>query len=129
MKLLHLQFRFTEPEDVARFGDGWRDYDEGRIVRLPARRLIELEQVLGVTLVAVLDGVRGDTVLGDLAGTWLALHVDDPAAAGEYADYTPVVPLIDWRTPPGPDPAGGEAGPDPLEPMPEPPSPGGPAPE
>ena len=88
------RFRFTEPADAQQFGDGWFVYDEARIVKLPARQLARMEAELGQPIVTVMDGFRNDTVMGRLACTWLAIYLQDPDLAGRFADYSPVVLLL-----------------------------------
>lgn len=87
------RFRFTEPDDVRQFGDGWFVYDEAQIVKLPLRQLAALETELGMTLVSAIDGFRTDTVMGRAACTWLAIRAQDPDLAGPFADYSPAVLL------------------------------------
>jgi hypothetical protein len=90
------RFRFTEDADKAAFGDGWRTYDEAKIVRLPARELIKIEEELGTSVVDVIRGVRSESMLGYLAATWIVLHLEDPDLAGPYDAYSPVVLLAEW---------------------------------
>lgn len=91
------RFRFTEPADVKAYGDGWHLYDEAQIVRLPARQLMRLETEVGRPVVDVIDLFRADYTFGRLAGTWIALHLEDPALAGPFAGYEPVVMLLDFE--------------------------------
>jgi hypothetical protein len=88
------RFRFTEPEDVKQYGDGWFVYDEARVVRLPARSLARYEARIGMPIAQVIDGFRQDSVMGRLAATWLALHMHDPDLAGDFDQYSPVVLLM-----------------------------------
>jgi len=92
-----LEFRFTDPQDAAKYGDGWYLYDEAAFLRLRARALIELEGTLGMSMVAVMNGMRASTTLGDTAATWLALRAVNPELAGEFDDFNPVTNLIEWR--------------------------------
>jgi hypothetical protein len=92
-----LDFRFTDPEDIEKYGDGWYVYDEGAFLRLRARDLIQLEGFLGLPLVAVMNGMRTSTILGDTAAAWLGVHARDPELAGEFDDFNPVTNLIEWR--------------------------------
>lgn len=115
-----LRFRFTEPDDVKAYGDGWYVYDESEIVRLPFRRLVALEAEVG-KLADVMNGVRGDTIAGTAASVWLAVHLADADLAGKFADFDPVVLLLDWdEATPEADPSG------PLDPTPTPSLPDGP---
>jgi hypothetical protein len=122
-----LRFRFQDADDVERFGDGWHVYDEGRIVRLPARELVALEIELGMPIVGVVQGMRTESVLGYLAGTWLALRMEDPALAGRFDDYTPIAMLIVWDRIPDDEPKADMSGP--LEPTPSESSPDTPSTE
>lgn len=92
-----VEVQFTDEEDVKRYTDRWWRYDESAIIRLPTRRLIELEAALGMPLVDVMNGVRLRTVLGDLAGAWVAVHLADPETAGPFDDFTPLILLAQWR--------------------------------
>jgi hypothetical protein len=93
-----IRFRFTDPEDVARWGDRWYVYDEGAIVRTPARELVALEQELGMTVISAMNGFRDDSVLGNLAATWLAVRAVDPELAGPFDDFTPLIMLINYES-------------------------------
>jgi hypothetical protein len=93
-----LEFRFTDPQDVATYGDGWYVYDEAAFLRLRARDLIEIEGTLGMSLVAVMNGMRASTTLGDTAAAWLALRAAGKTkVAGDFDDFNPVTNLIEWR--------------------------------
>ena len=101
-----LRFRFTADDDVKLYGDGWYVYDESELVRLPFRKLIALEAEVG-RLADVMNGVRGDTIAGTAAGVWLAVHLADADLAGKFADFDPVVLLLEWdEAAPEADPSG-----------------------
>ena len=110
-----LEFRFTDPDDAGKYGDGWYVYDEGTWLRMRARDLIELERELGMTMVSIMNMFRDGTVLGDLSAAWLGVRATDPARAGEFDEFNPVTMAIEWRTAEGKDPAG-EAPATPAEP-------------
>lgn len=94
------RFRFTESDDVKQYGDRWYVYDESQIMRLPARRLIQLEGQLGMPLVHVMNSVRSDSVTGNLAAEWLAVHLVEPEIAGDFEQFSPAVMLTEWETVP-----------------------------
>jgi len=98
--LAPMRFRFTEPEDVKRWGDRWYVYDEHKIVRAPARDLVALEAELGMSLVAAMNGFRSDTALGNLAGCWMAVRDVDPNLAGPFDDFSPMIMLITYEAVP-----------------------------
>lgn len=89
------RFRFTDTDDVGRFGDGWHLYDEAAILRLPARQQALLEAQLGVSLLYIMFGFRDNTAMGRLGATWVALQLKGPALAGDFKDYSPLVFLLD----------------------------------
>lgn len=104
--------RFTDPEDQGKYGEAWLKYDEGAILRMRARDQIALETELGMPLVAVMNGGRQSSVLGDTAIAWLALHAVDPARAGDFDEFNPVTMLIEYTaTDPEPGPKEPEAEP------------------
>lgn len=105
-------FRFTDEEDQGKYGDRWYCYDESALMRSRGRELVELENELGMPLVAAMNGFRASTTLGDLAVTWIGIRSVDSARAGEFDEYNPLVHMIEW-TPVNPDP---EAGPKDLNP-------------
>lgn len=108
--------RFTDPDDAGKYGDGWFCYAEGVILRKPARELIALENGLGMPLPSVMNGLRENTVLGETAAAWIALREVDPARAGDFDEFNPIVMMIEWsRTNPEPVPKDV-----PPEPTPEP---------
>jgi hypothetical protein len=113
-----LEYRFTDPEDAAKYGDGWYVYDESYWLRLRARDLIAMEGRLGMSLTSVMNGMRANTTLGDTAAAWLGLiAAGKTTTAGEFDDFNPVTNLIEWQeyegkaepvaevTPPEPAPA------------------------
>lgn len=113
--LPRIWFRFTDPEDQGKYGDGWFCYDESTILRQRAREQIALEGTLGMPLVAVMNGFRQDTILGDTAAAWLAVRAIDPARAGDFDEFNPITTLIEWS---GNDPAPAGKGEAPSEPTP-----------
>lgn len=92
-----MQFRFTDPDDVHRYGDGWFTYDEASFLRMRARDLIELEGEIGTPMVAVMNGMRASTTLGDTAAAWLGVRAKIPTLAGDFDDFNPITNLIEWR--------------------------------
>jgi hypothetical protein len=113
--LPRIWFRFTDQEDQGKYGDGWFCYDESTILRQRAREQIALEAVLGMPLVAVMNGFRQDTILGDTAAAWLAVRAIDPARAGDFDEFNPITTLIEWS---GDDPAPAGKDEAPSEPTP-----------
>jgi hypothetical protein len=113
--LPRIWFRFTDLEDQGKYGDGWFCYDEGTILRQRAREQIVLETALGMPLVAVMNGFRQDTILGDTAAAWLGVRALDPARAGDFDEFNPITTLIEWS---GDDPVTAGKGEAPSEPMP-----------
>lgn len=102
-------FRFTDPDDVGKYGDGWFKYDEGAILRRRADFLIALETDLGMPVVSVMNGFRSSTVLGDTAVAWIGVREVDPSRAGDFDEFTPMTMLIEWsKTEPEPGPKGEE---------------------
>jgi hypothetical protein len=97
-----LRFRFTDAQDIADYGERWYIYDESAITSMRARDLMPLEQELGLPLADVMNGVRQSSIMGDMAGAWLALKLDpefgDKAPA--FADFNPVVMLLKWSAVP-----------------------------
>jgi len=94
-----LEFRFTDPEDVQKYGDRWFTYDEGKYLRMRARDLIELEGEIGTPMIVVMNGVRNSTTLGDTAAAWLGVRTKDEGLAGSFETFNPITNLIEWRDP------------------------------
>lgn len=95
--LAPVEFRFTDPRDVEKYGDRWYRYAEADLIRLPARELITLEGMLGMPIVDVMNGMRMATVLGDTASAWLGVRQTDPSLAGTFDEFDPITLLIQWR--------------------------------
>jgi hypothetical protein len=95
--LAPMQFRFTDETDVKACGDRWYLYDESAIVRLPARRLVELEQATGHPVRAMMGALRQQEIIGDLLATWTGVHLVNPDAAGDFEAWAPVAFAIEWR--------------------------------
>jgi hypothetical protein len=89
-------FRFGTDEDRGKYGDGWFKYDEGATLRQPARDLIALETDLGLPLVAVMNGFRDSTVLGDTAVAWIGVRNVDISKAGDFDQFNPITMMIEW---------------------------------
>lgn len=89
-------FRFTDENDKGKYGDGWFKYDESSILLKSARELISLETDLGMPIVAVMNGFRESTVLGDTAIAWLGVRDRDPAMAGDFDQFDPITMMIEW---------------------------------
>lgn len=98
-------FRFTDPQDAGKFGDRWYKYDEGAVLRLRSQELIRLETDLGMPIIAVMNGFRDSTVLGDTAAAWLGVRAVDPARAGDFDQFDIVSMMLEWsKDAPEPDP-------------------------
>jgi hypothetical protein len=109
-----MEFRFTDPDDIGKFGEGWFIFSEGDLLRKPARELIELETELGMPIVHLMNGFRAGTVLGDTAAAWYGVRAMDPARAGEFDAFNPISMMIEWRAAPGKSEAAPAATPEPL---------------
>jgi len=92
-----VEFQFTDPDDVTRYGDRWYRYSERDLIRLPARSLIQLEDELGMPIVDVMNGMRLSTILGDTAAAWLGVRAEDPGLAGTFDAFNPITLMINWR--------------------------------
>lgn len=92
-----LRVRFTQPEDIAIYGDGWFVYSERDITRKPARELVEIEQQIGVPLIDAMNDLRRSSVFGDLVGAWIAVREHDPKLAGEFEDFSPLIMFAEWE--------------------------------
>lgn len=98
-----LRFRFTHPEDVSLFSDGWYVYNEQRISEMPARVLADLESELNMPLIDVMNGVRDSTVMGDLGASWLGVKLDMDERGEKcppFADFNVHTMLMDWEAAP-----------------------------
>ncbi len=91
------RFRFTHPDDVAKYGDGWYRYSEADLINMSARALVMLEAKLGMPVVTVMNGMRMTSALGDLGASWIGVRNADPELAGEFNEYEPHVLAIVWR--------------------------------
>lgn len=94
-----VEFQFTDPDDVAKYGDRWYRYSEAELIRRPARVLVQLEAELGMPLVDAMNGMRMSSVLGDLACSWIGVRDYDPKLAGAFDEWSPLTFLITWRKP------------------------------
>jgi hypothetical protein len=92
-----VEFQFTDPEDVAVYGDRWYRFDESEIIRMRARDLIQLELDLGMPVVNIMNGARMHSTLGDLGAAWLGVRAYDPKLAGPFEEFNPLTLAITWR--------------------------------
>lgn len=97
-----LQFRFEHPDDVKLYGDDWFVYSEYAIVELPARRLAELEAEMGLSVVAVFNGLRENTAMGDLCSAWLAIRLSSRSSLlpDKFEDFNPYTMQMEWEAAP-----------------------------
>ncbi len=85
---------------MAAYGDGWWVWDEAEIVRLRARDLIALEELVGLPIVEIMAGARRDLTMPKLAAMWIAMHrAGHPVA---WADFDPAVHATTWEAAPEP---------------------------
>lgn len=103
-ELKRWRFRFLDADDQAKYGDGWYVWDEEATARRAARELGLLEAEIGVTIVRVIDGARRNSAIGNLAATWLSVRAVDPALAGPYANFSPLVVFLEWEEAPAEEP-------------------------
>lgn len=92
--------RFTDPDDVAKYGDRWWLYDESAIMRLPVDELRAIEaQIYPVRLKHAMLDSREDGITGDLVAVWVSMRMaadpDHPAPA--FAEFTPRIMLAEWQ--------------------------------
>lgn len=92
-----MEFQFTDPDDVAVYGDRWYSYSEPDLIRLRARDLLELEANLGIPIPDVMNGMRVSATIGTLAATWIGVRNFDEKLAGEFDDFNPFTLTITWR--------------------------------
>lgn len=103
-----MRFRFTEPDDVATYGDQWWVWDEAAVLGLKGRELIAIEETVGPVM-GVLRRLRqvDQSTLPTMQAMWIAV-----TRAGRevvWDDFNPAVFAAEWEAAP-PDPLdGGEA--------------------
>lgn len=102
-----LRFRF-HPDDHQRYGDGWTVFDQRALGRLPVAELVEIEQTIGMSVRVLLDRLASDYADAHLAATWLARRM--AGVTEDFADFNPLVLLVDWE----PVPAGDADPPEPA---------------
>jgi hypothetical protein len=118
-----VEFRFTDPEDVEKYGADWYRTGEEDLIRMRARDLIELETDLGMSIIDAMNGMRMRTTIGELVFAWLGVRAKDEELAGDFDDFNPLTLLITWR------PAVDEGKAPEAEATPQPPADTTPAPE
>lgn len=94
---IRLQFTFTHPDDVEKYGDQPYLYDEPALAGMSARDLAALEKEIGQPIVGVLNDLRENRPLANLFLTWWALR-----RAGVDVDldkYDPHTMMIEWEQP------------------------------
>lgn len=94
------EFRFTDPGDQKKYGKRWYSYDEGAILRLPARDLIAIETDLDMSIPMMMNGFRRSSVLGDTAAAWYGVRAVDPNLAGDFDEFNPIWSALEWRLAP-----------------------------
>jgi hypothetical protein len=93
--LVPYRFRFTDDADIKLYGDEWFVYHEAEIVRLPSRTLVAYEMATGLPLPDIMNGIRANSVLGNLAASWVALRLAGKDVA--WADYSPLITFTVWE--------------------------------
>src|ERR1700750_50056 len=89
-------FRFTHEADAGKYGSDWYEHSEADLLRKPARELIALEEAMGIPVLRAINAFRRQEALGDLAVSWLGVHLADPARAGDFDEFNPITNLIEW---------------------------------
>lgn len=94
-----IRFQFTDPDDAKAYAnpddpEGWWVYDEAAITSLPVGRLVDLEDALPIQLLAAMQGLRDETIIGMHTATWAVIHLARPEIAGPFSSYSPKVMLI-----------------------------------
>lgn len=102
------RFRFTDPEDVAAYGDGWWVWDWEDLARIRGRELIELEEQIDMPLVVVRRDMPTGSTMATMAAMWIAIgRAGGPA--GAWDSFNPAVNLATWeRVPEVPLESGGD---------------------
>lgn len=90
-----MRFRFTEPEDVEKYGSDWHVYDELSILRQSARTQMGLEVQMGISIADAFRGFRRSTTLGELAAAWLALRLEGKEFP--FSEFDPMIHLTEWE--------------------------------
>lgn len=90
-----MRFRFTEPDDVAKYGGDWTAYDEAQLLRVPARQLIEIEKTIGMSLAWMINRSHLDYTDATLAAMWVSRRL--AGADDDFATFEPLVLLADWE--------------------------------
>lgn len=94
-----LRWRFTDPGDVAAHGDRWWPWDErGTITRLDARKLIEIEEIIGIPLPAVIDGLRSSATLASIAAMWISMRLEGHHV--QWSEFYPIALVVEWEAAP-----------------------------
>lgn len=92
-----MEFQFTDPSDVAVYGDRWYSYSEPDLIRRRGRDLIELEAEIGIPLPDVMNGLRVSAAMGVLGAAWIGVRDFDEKLAGDFDDFNPLTMTITWR--------------------------------
>lgn len=100
-----LQFRFTDEQDIAAYGDRWWPWDEADLARIRGRELIALEEEIDIPLWQVRRDLRTGSTLATMAAMWIAMHRAGHAVA--WVDFNPAVSLATWEAVPEPPLASG----------------------
>lgn len=116
-----LRWRFTDPDDVAAYGDRWWPWEERVIARLPALDLIALEDAIDIPVPAVIKGLRSSATMATLAAMWISMHREGHPVG--WAGFNPLVLAAEWeQAPVAPFASGEDPTPDSgssIEPSPE----------
>jgi hypothetical protein len=89
------RFRFTDPDDIAAYGDEWITYDELSIISRRSKELVALEIEAGGSLAAIFNGLRAGTTFGEMGAAWLGLRCAGKAV--KFAEFDPIVHLMEWE--------------------------------
>lgn len=103
-----MRFRFTDPDDIAAYGDRWWVWDEVAVTRLRGRELIAIEDTLDLAIPVLIRLLHtSESTLAHMAAMWIAVHRDGHPVA--WADFNPIALAAEWEEVPAPPLESGEA--------------------
>jgi len=96
------RWRFTAKADVEAYGDRWWTFDPVALVQLGGRRLIEIEDTIGMPIVVMLEKLDERATIGQFAALWVSMHLAGHTVAWDEFDvavFTTVWEAVPAETP------------------------------
>lgn len=101
------RWKFTAKADVEAYGDRWWTFDPVALVQLGGRKLIEIEDTIGMPIIVMLEKLDERATIGQFTALWVSMHLAGHTVA--YDEFDVAVFTTVWEAVPAAPLDSGEA--------------------